>query len=209
MMKWIFLSIVLMNVSLYLWATGHPQDTGQQVQLGEEDINTRTMLLLSERAALSGAQNACIRIGPFLTQSTFAVASRQLEEIGLSYSKTAVSARKLKTFRALVAVPSDPDELKQLRQKLDEISVDHYKFEDSGSEYLSVGLFSQASDARNFVSRLKGFNISVNYRPELRTLGPLRWIEVDSIPDEYAKDELAKTAWGDAMASVLTFPCAA
>jgi hypothetical protein len=207
-MKWIFFSLVLINLSLYLWATGHPRDQ-PQLQLGEEEINARTMMLLSERDALGNAQGICMRIGPFLTQSTFADASRQLEEIGLSYSKTAVSARKLKTYRALIAVPNESVALNSLRQKLDEISVDHYKFEDSGSEYLSVGLFSQPGDARNFVGRLKEHNIVVNYRPELRTLGPLRWIEVDTVPDQYARDELDKATWGDAMASVLTFPCAA
>jgi hypothetical protein len=207
--KWLFFFLVLCNASFYLWATGHPRSERELLQPGEADVNIRSMMLLSERTELGGNNDqTCIRIGPFLTQSTFAEASRVLQEMGLSYSKTAVSARKLKTFRALVLAPTDDASLTTLRKKLDEIGVDHYKFEDSGTNYLSVGLFSQPLDARNFVGRLKEDDIEVNYRPELRTLGPLRWIEVDSLPDKYAQQQLNTVQWGDAMANVVQFPCA-
>lgn len=207
-MKWVFFFLVLVNFAFYLWATGHPRSERELLRPGESEVNGRSMLLLQERDSLATASNqACLRIGPFLTQSTFADASRLLEEMGLTYKKTAVSARKLKTYRALISAPGDKKELVSLRETLDGLSIDHYKFEDNGAEYLSVGLFSQPGDARNFVARLKEHDISVNYRPELRTLGPLRWIEVDSLPDKYAQEELGEVKWGDAMAKLVQFPC--
>ncbi len=207
-MKWLFFSLLLVNVSLYLWATGHPQNNITEFRTAETEVNGRSMMLLEERAALTGSsERTCMRIGPFLTQSTFADASRLLQEMGLSYSKTAVSARKLKTYRAFVDSPENGDELEILRKKLDSISIDHYRFEEGDVAYLSVGLFSQPSDARNFVTKLKKEDINVKYRPELRTLGPLRWIEVDDLPDRYALDQLKEIRWGDAMAKVVRFPC--
>lgn len=207
-MKWLFFALVLVNVSFYLWATGHPQTGPDAAQAAQGQVNARSMLLLSERdGAGPGGGRVCMRIGPFLTQATFADASRVLGEMGLTYGKTAVSARKLKTWRVYTEVPGDEAALKSLREKLDAEGMDHYQFEDNGAEYLSVGLFSQAGDARNFVAKLRESGIEASYRPELRTLGPLRWIEVEKVPDRYAREQLQATQWGDAMASVTSFPC--
>lgn len=207
-MKWLFFSLALVNVAFYLWATGHPDTAPDIAQAARGPVNERTMVLLSERdergAAIGGM---CMRIGPFLTQATFADASRVLGEMGLSFNRTAVSARKLKTWRVFAEVPADENALKSLKETLDSMNIDHYQFDDNGVSYLSVGLFSQAGDARNFVAKLKESSVETNYRPELRTLGPLRWIEVENLPDRYAREQLENAKWGDAMAGVSSFPC--
>jgi hypothetical protein len=208
-LKWLFFSLVLVNVALYLWASGNPRSTPDAVA-AQTQVNARGMLLLSERNdPAAGDARVCMRIGPFLTQSTLADASRVLEDMGLSHSKTAVSARKLKTWRVYLEFPEDRKSLDAIRETLSALNVDSYQFEDNGTEYLSVGLFSQSGDARNFVAELKGKGIETIYRPELRTLGPLRWIEVEKIPDRYAREQLDEVKWGDAMASVTNFPCRA
>lgn len=208
-MKWLFFSLVLVNVALYLWATGHPDSAPDAAEAAERQVNARSMMLLSERPSDAGAGGqVCMRIGPFLTQSTFADASRTLGDMGLSFNRTAVSARKLKTWRVYLDVPEDESSRTTLQNTLDEMDIDHYRFEDNGAEYLSVGLFSQSSDARNFVAELRERDIETSYRPELRTLGPLRWIEVEELPDRHAREQLQAARWGDAMASVTSFPCA-
>ncbi len=208
-MKWLFFSLVLVNVALYLWATGHPDSGPDAAQAAQRQVNERSMTLLSERGDAGGTGGqVCMRIGPFLTQSTFADASRALGEMGLNFNRTAVSARKLKTWRVYLDAPGDETAaLGALEKKLAEMEVDHYRFEDNGVEYLSVGLFSQSSDARNFVSRMRENGIETTYRPELRTLGPLRWIEVEKLPDRHAREQLEAQTWGDALASVTSFPC--
>lgn len=206
-MKWLFFSLVLVNVALYLWATGHPDNTPDAAHAAESPVNTRGMMLLGEVAEGGAGARVCMRIGPFLTQSTFADASRLLGEMGLKFDKTAVSARKLKTWRVYLELPAGREQAQALERSLDDIEVDHYRFEENGQGYLSVGLFSQSSDARQFVARLREQNIETTYRPELRTLGPLRWIEVDKVPDRYAREQLAAAKWGDAMAAVTSYPC--
>jgi hypothetical protein len=208
-LKWLFFSLVLFNVALYLWASGNPRST-PDAAAAQAQVNARSMLLVSERTdPAAGDGQVCMRIGPFLTQSTLADASRILEDMGLSHNRTAVSARKLKTWRVYLQLPGDQESLDAVRDTLSELNVDSYQFEDNGAEYLSVGLFSQSGDARNFVSELKENGVETIYRPELRTLGPLRWIEVEKIPDRYAREQLDQVKWGDAMASVTNFPCRA
>lgn len=208
-MKWLFFALVLVNVALYLWATGHPQSGGDLAQAAQSQVNARSMLLLGERDAAAAGGGECLRIGPFLTQSTFADASRVLADMGLNHTRTAVSARKLKTWRVYLDVPADASALETLRSGLEEKGIEFYQFEDSGTSYLSVGLFSQPSDARDFVARLSEQGVEATYRPELRTLGPLRWVELVSEPDRYAREQLEAAQWGDAMARVTPFPCQA
>jgi hypothetical protein len=208
--KWLFFSLILLNLALYLWASGHPEVNDKNLLVAKSEVNQRAMLLLSEaQSQVSARQGACLRIGPFQTQSTFADASRILEEMGLIYSKTAVSARKLKTWRVSMPAPKDNDELADLRSKLKDLDIEHYKFAESDTSYLSLGLFSQATDARVFVSRMSKDGIEASYRPELRTLGPLRWVELSREPDKFAVDKLQETRWGDAMAKVTQLPCPA
>jgi hypothetical protein len=208
--KWLFFSILLANIALYLWATGHPQQDAGTGLAAQAEVNLRTMALLEERdagAASSGVAN-CMRIGPFLTQATFADATRRLAEMGLEYDDSSVSARQLKTWRVYVDVPGSETELARLRETLDAMNQDHYRFEDKGISYLSVGrLFTQPEDARRFVAQLSESGVEGTYRPELRTLGPLRWIEIDTLPDRHAREQLQAVEWGDAMASVTLFPC--
>ncbi len=208
-MKWLFFSLVLVNLALYLWATGHPQ--GREAAESEPSalVNSRGMMLLSERdeGARSGG-GSCVRIGPFLTQSTFADASRILGDMGLEYGKSAVSARKLQTWRAYVPVPAAGPELTALRGRLQELEVDHHIEDDPGGAIVSVGVFSQSSDARHFAAELKQKGVEVTYRPELRTLGPMRWIVIEERPDRHAMEQLSAARWGDAMARVVDFPCA-
>jgi hypothetical protein len=206
--KWLFFSLVLANVALYLWATGHPDNAPEVAQASQGQVNSRSMMLLEERAGGATPGEVCMRIGPFLTQSTLSDASRMLAEMGLAYNQTAVSARKLNTWRVYLAAPEERSSFDELRQTLNTLEIDNYQFEDNGISYLSVGLFSQAADARNFVARLKEKGVEASYRPELRTLGPLRWIEVETLPDRHARDQLQAANWGDAMASVTSFPCA-
>ena len=208
-MNWLFFSLVLLNLALYLWASGHPESSPGEVRVAESEVNSRAMLLLSEvvDAAGDARQAGCVRIGPFQTQSTFADATRILEEMGLVYSKPQVSARKLKTWRVAMAAPADAGALNTLRERLKSLDIEHYKFEENDSQMLSLGLFSQSNDARSFVARLKEDDIEASYRPELRTLGPLRWIELGQERDQFAKQKLAETRWGDAMAKVIQVPC--
>ena len=105
--------------------------------------------------------------------------------------------------------PSDAGELAKLRERLKALEIEHYKYSENDTAYLSLGLFSQSTDARAFVSRLNEDEIESSYRPELRTLGPLRWIELSKEPDRFAVEKLKESSWGDAMAKVTQVPCPA
>jgi hypothetical protein len=207
--KWLFFSLVLVNLALYLWATGHPQGREAASPAPAAVVNSRGMMLLAERDEDARAGGgSCVRIGPFQTQSTFADASRILGDMGLEYGKSAVSARKLQTWRAYVPAPAAQAELASLRSRLSELEVDHHVEEDAGGSIVSVGVFSQSSDARRFAAELKQKGVEVTYRPELRTLGPMRWIIIEERPDRHAMEQLQAANWGDAMARVVDFPCA-
>lgn len=175
--------------------------------MAQRAINARSMILLAERKSGNTASSVCMRIGPFLSQSTFADASRMLDEMGLKFNKTAVSARKLKTWRVFIESPKTEESLKKITETLASLEIDHYPYEQNGMTYLSLGLFSQSGDARNFTRKLKDSGIEATYEPKLSTLGPLRWIEVDKVPDRYAREQLDAAEWGDTTAHVTRFPC--
>jgi len=69
-MKWVFMSLALVNVILYLWVTGHPVQSSVILPNAMPNLNERAMELLHERNARRGlpALVNCLRVGPFATE---------------------------------------------------------------------------------------------------------------------------------------------
>ena len=74
-MKWIFLVLVVANVGLYLWVSGHQTYSAVPVAVGETDIDIKGMDLVHERqtGGFNGVVFECMRIGPFSTADTFSL----------------------------------------------------------------------------------------------------------------------------------------
>ena len=67
-MKWVCGLLIIANVALYLWVTGHPSQSGIRPAPALESVNLITMQLLGEDdlSRSSTAALHCARLGPLV-----------------------------------------------------------------------------------------------------------------------------------------------
>jgi hypothetical protein len=207
--KWIFLCLILVNVALYLWATGHEETAVTSAPPAAAPVAPRSMELVAEQdgSAAASDQSGCVRIGPFSSEATYSDAIRKLSALEIPFSRKAVSTRELKTYRVYIGPYPSQDQLQSARTDLERRGMDHYLLEDADGRVLSLGLFSQPGPAAQFVADLAADGFAAKARAEIRTLGPLRWVEVRSADRESVTAQLRQTEWDDAMVSVREIPC--
>ena len=209
-MKWLFFILVVANIGLYLWVSGHQTYDAVPVVVGETDINVKGMELVHERQARSvkGEVFTCMQIGPFSTADTFSRASRLLINEGFGFTRNVISARELRNFRVYLGPFTTQAAKETTERRLKQQGLDYYAYEDKEGELLSVaGLFSEGEAAGAYVAQLKEIGLDAKARSEVRTLGPWRWLEVaDAVTDE-RRNTLRRIEWGDAKAQVVGVPC--
>ena len=144
-MKWVFISLVLVNVILYLWVTGHPIQSNVTLPDAMPNLNERAMELLHERNARRGRPvlTNCLRVGPFATEETYSRASRLLVNRGYGFTRNVISARELRTFRVYLGPFSSSFEQDQSARKLDQMGLKHYVLQDETGTLLSIQMFSK------------------------------------------------------------------
>jgi len=67
--------------------------------------------------------------------------------------------------------------------------------------------FAQEPMAVAYAASLEWLQLPVNVRLEVRTLGPLYWLEVPDVITEQRREELTKLNWADAMAELTPVIC--
>ena len=118
-----------------------------------------------------------------------------------------MTARELRSFRVFMG-PFDSDEaLASTKTRLESLGLDFYVHQDTEGSVVSLKVFSTAEPAAQYVAKLSAAGIDAKSRPEIRTLGPLRWLEVDSVENVNAREKLTTMDWGDAMAKLYEIPC--
>ena len=206
-MKWVFMSLALVNVILYLWVTGHPVQSSVALPDAMPNVNERAMELLHERNARRGNQVVvdCLRVGPFATEEAYSRASRLLVNKGYGFTRNVISARELRTFRVYLGPFSGP--IEQSARKLDQMGLNHYAHQDEAGTLLSIQMFSQGEEAGRYVAELTALGLAANAKAEVRTLGPLRWLEVSDVVNEKRRQSLAALDWADSTVRLAAVPC--
>ena len=208
-MKWVFMALVLVNVILYLWVTGHPAQSGVTLPDAMPNLNERAMELLHERNARRGRPVLanCLRVGPFATEETYSRASRLLVNRGYGFTRNVISARELRTFRVYLGPFNSSIEQDQSARKLDQMGLNHYVHQDEAGTTLSIQLFSQGEEAGRYVAELTVLGLAAKAKAEVRTLGPLRWLEVSDVVNEERRQNLAALDWADRTVRLAAVPC--
>ncbi len=207
-MKWVFGMLLVLNVGLYLWATGHRQ-SGASIR---PTINFQGMRLIGERGrgADPGADDVCYRIGPFADRQESAKAITLLTDLSVRFSELTVSKREVRAYRVYLGPFTDPEQTARQRGMLHDNGIsDYYIKRDSvGEEVISLGLFSQRRAAENFVRSLAETGIIAKHRAEDRILGPTYWLELTGLHTTAdALRGLRDGRWEGDRARLRAFPC--
>ena len=208
-MKWVCGLLIIANVALYLWVTGHPSQIGMRPVPPLESVNLITMQLLEEDdlSQSSTAALHCVRLGPFATQDTYLRAQQLLNNAGFGYTREIVNARELRVFRVFMGPFNSDRELHSASVDLRQLHYDPYVYEDSQGQLLTVQMCSQPEAAGRCVSDLAVGGIQAEARLETRTLGPLRWLELSDVRTKTQREKLRQMPWRDAMTRVSMMPC--
>jgi len=208
-MRWVFMTLVLVNVAFYLWVTGHSAQNSFAYDPPAPSVNEGSMELLHESEARrsSRVSTDCLRIGPFATEETYTQGSRLLVNKGYGFTRNVVCARELRTFRVFAGPFKSTVEMDATDKKLQKLGLEHYTQQDKGGKILSIRIFSQGEEAGRFVTELIAQGLEADVRPEARTLGPLRWLEVSDVVTEERRQALAALDWADALVRLAAVPC--
>ena len=68
-------------------------------------------------------------------------------------------------------------------------------------------MFAQGEVAGRYVAELTALGLAVNAKAEVRTLGPLRWLEVSDVVNEERRQNLAALDWADRAVRLAAVPC--
>lgn len=208
-MKWVFALLVLANVGMYLWATGHKTNGSSSVRPA---VNVDGMRLLSELPAKSNSRNtsSCYRIGPFSDQSGSTQAVKTLDELSVAYTALTIKKREVRAYRVYLGPFETAEQIEKQRNILRSSGInEHYvKSERAAQDLISLGLFSQQTRADEFMRELIKKDVRAKTRPENRTLGPTHWLELHDVASkEGVLGVLRETQWADDRARLRVFPC--
>jgi hypothetical protein len=208
-MKWFFALLVLANVGMYLWATGHKTTDSSSLRAA---VNADGMRLLSELPAARNSRSAssCHRIGPFSDESGSVKAVETLNELSVPYTALTIKKREVRAYRVYLGPFNTSEQIERQRNILRSSGInEHYvKSERAAQDLISLGLFSQQARADEFMRQLIEKDVHAKTRPENRTLGPTYWLELHDVEsNQKVLGILRETQWAGDRARLRVFPC--
>ncbi len=215
MLKWVVAGLVLLNVALLLWATGHKGLSASDAT-ARQTINPEAMKLVAEIAPsrqlveVSQTASLCFRVGPFLTADQMDQAGDTLRGLSVPFETRTVPAREIRAYRVFLGPFSSSSAVEVQRQLLRTSGVtDHYvKREKEGQNVISLGLFSRKAGAEEVVRTMQEKNIQAQVRSEDRRLVTTYWLELrDGRANQAAVAELKQAQWADERAKLRQYPC--
>ena len=206
-MKWLFFLLILANGGLYLWATNATPQAGVDLPEADPGVNLDSMELVSEQAIMVGARTDCLRIGPFATRETLDNGWRLLVDHGYGLTRPTTTAREERIYQ-VVAGPFRSDIVRDnARIKLEDQDLRATSLRQGDEKLLLLQPFAQEPMAVAYAASLEWLQLPVNVRLQVRTLGPLYWLEVPDVITEQRREELAELNWADALAELTPVIC--
>ncbi len=208
-MKWFFALLVLANVGMYLWATGHKTSDSTPVR---STVNANGMELLSELPAARNnrSSGSCYRVGPFSDESGSIKAVETLNKLSVPYTALAIKKREVRAYRVYLGPFNTSEQVERQRNVLRNSGInEHYvKSERAAQDLISLGLFSQQARADEFMRELIKKDVHAKTRPETRKLGPTYWLELHDVEsNQGVLGVLRETQWAGDRARLRVFPC--
>jgi hypothetical protein len=223
MRRWLFAALVLANIGLLMWATWYREAPDESLQprplLHPESmvpLNTPGVALRARKAvrsepplAVAKPRPRCVTVGPLAgipaNQAAAWFGSENLEAVRRS-EETKIES----SYWIHLAPFATRKEAEQRKREIEKLGVrDVLIMQDpQGAIAVSLGLFTQAENARNRMHELaeKGVKAQqeIRYRTETTSWFDLRLPE----PADKAVGRLRRRDWGAAGVEVRDAPCA-
>ena len=149
---------------------------------------------------------ACLRIGPFKSESTWRTATNWAKEQEIEFQTVSTQSRELHAVRIYLGPFTSAATTEAVIKNLKEKELDYFVYETTtGAKRISLGYFTQEKLAAQYLERLESIDAPANSEPEYRTLGPLNWMEISVEPTQ--QELLNKHNWGDSSINVSHFDC--
>jgi cell division protein FtsN len=227
-MKWVFSTLLVLNVAFFLWVTGHwlPRQAAEQVQrpsirgeamavlaadvgtpAGNTDSNTAAVPPVAEAGA--DEPGGCVAVGPFAAPKAAEHAARLLEGMGLAYRRITASERIIEGYRVLVGPLPNLAAAEAMRQRLSAMGLtDHYIIQSGLENAVALGFFSQRDKAEQFMADLASKGIEAELKPRAQEVPQAVWLELPPPgPDAQVLKQLETTQWIEPAAGVRRRAC--
>ena len=199
MMKWIFGTLVLANIGIWMWAQWYREPTIEIAFQARPDVAAEKMKLLSEsakqskpvksetsaRADNNAGTKACFRVGPFLDPSQATTVAEKLTALKLSFSRDAGERKAVTGYRVQLPPLESKTAAERKRRELTRLGFkDHALITEPGFENaISLGVFSVEPNAKAQTARLSAKGITASIVP-VETSRMEIWFDITGAPTD-------------------------
>lgn len=222
-MKWVVATLVLLNLTLWMWASWHePPASGPRGPVPRSEVAAGTLRLLSEPGVSVRARSPrkrppvkalkdvappkrCFTLGPFTARKPWEKTRTRLTNRGLPAAAREEEETKI-TYRVYIPPLKSREAAAVMRKKLTRLGFrDHAILDEPGlRNAVSVGVFAVKANAMRRQRQLKKKKIKTR-RQTLRRSRSLYWLDVKSENDLI--EQLAGRKWGDPEAVLKQVDC--
>lgn len=224
-LKWVFATLVLANLGLWMWASWHKETPMEENHTARAPVAPEKMRLFNEpgvhlvprktpppaNAALTtGTAPACFHIGPFPDVNVVARAETRLNELQLTFSRRSEETRTVTGY--LVYLPPLPSEkaVERKRQELTRLGFkDHALMQEEGMQNaISLGLFAVEANAESRVRELADKKVQARIQPFQQTRTRF-WLDVAVKVFSETADKIKQIDWAARDVQVREITCPA
>lgn len=231
-MKWIFASLLLANVALFLWGTWYRAPlVGEVIPAPRPPVAQEKLKLLTEPGARltlrsqaasaprtsdgGPAVSGCYQLGPFATLERVRAAGAKLDGWGVSYTRVAEFETRDPAYRVyLPPFPSREAAERRLRE-LSRLGISDYAVieqEEGMENAISLGLFNVEQNARARIEQLARRGVRASMQPVPNVL-TVYWLalpsgSVDGRIGGIELERFGQEEWGAANITLRAVPCA-
>jgi hypothetical protein len=215
-MKWFFWTLLLANVAVFFWATGHGEHVPKRVAGPRPPVNADKMQLLGVAAATednsadasvppatkpvaSAGPAACYTVGPFDNAAQAAQGGRLLRQQNLVFAQRREQERVVDGYRIVVGPLPSIEMAERKHSELTAAGLEgHYIIESGLENAIALGFFSQLDKAEKFIRQLAAKGIRASLRPRSRRGDQLIWLDIggSGLPPGLLAG-LQQTDWGN------------
>lgn len=209
-MKAVFWVLILVNLGLLLWATGH-HETADNVPVRRPPIQYEHMALVpglpEQNSANPEARTICYELGPFMRSADVEQAGQRLARMGLGYRREQRHEQVVEGYRVLMGRFVSEDQAQLARQGLVKKGFRGHYVVRLGRHYsIALGFFRQLPKAEDFMNKLKIKKIDARIKVRTQTKERRDWLQIQ-IPQKELANKLQGMDWGHAETRLVTHPC--
>ena len=218
-LRWVFAILVLGNIGLLMWGTWYRESPLAQDRAPLPAVNAERMIpLTAPGVALRPrhepapkkpppeptpvqeppAPKHCVSVGPYESEELLKQAGKRLEAAKLAHGARTEGSRIESSY--WISLPKAKNR-KAAERRLKELTglgiTDHYIMQEPGMEnVISLGLYTQADNARNRMADLEKRGIKAQQEIRYRTR-TLYWLDLDTGKPTELGASLRKLGWAE------------